>query len=57
MTNEKNMGMDGGQHGTVTIERWVSCEIPGCANRMPYAERGRRRSTAVRRWMVCGIPG
>jgi hypothetical protein len=21
-------------------ERWVSCEIPGCVNRMPYAGRG-----------------
>lgn len=29
-----------GLAGTTDGERWVTCEIPGCANRMPYAGRG-----------------
>lgn len=33
--------------GATHSERWVSCEIPRCANQMLYAGRGRRRSTAM----------
>jgi hypothetical protein len=29
-----------GTSSTTDVERWVSCEIPGCAHRMPYSGRG-----------------
>src|SRR5262249_4344193 len=40
MVNEKDKSMADPPTGAVTIERWVSCDIPGCTNRMPYAGRG-----------------
>src|SRR5262245_54261473 len=43
MANEASNSIEGPTStatSTATIERWVSCEIPGCTNRMPYAGRG-----------------
>jgi DNA repair exonuclease SbcCD ATPase subunit len=40
MMNETHGGVDGRTSSTTDVERWVSCEIPGCVNRMPYAGRG-----------------
>src|SRR5262245_23103402 len=37
MANEKTQN---DSTGRMDGQRWVSCEIPGCVNRMPYAGRG-----------------